>query len=179
MMKVLLAGATALAIAGTTFAYAQQDSQTKADVREHSRWQFSAEDAQAMADARIAALKEGLKLTPDQEKNWPALETALRDISKERVDRMNERREQRAQRREERKAEGPDKKREPRDTIERLRKRADRLDSRAESFKKLADAAEPLYDSLDEGQKRRFAMLTRTLRPGSAHHHSRGHHGRH
>lgn len=179
MMKLLLAGATALAIAGTTLAYAQQGSQTKTDVREHSRWQFSAEDAQAMADARIAALKEGLKLTPDQEKNWPVLETAIRDMSKERVDRMNERREQRAQRREERKAEGANKTREPRDTIKRLRNRADRLDSRAESYKKLADAAEPLYESLDDGQKRRFAMLTRTLRPGAMHHHRRGHRGRH
>jgi hypothetical protein len=178
MIKVLLAGATALAIAGTTLAYAQQDSQTKPDVREHSRWQFSADDAQAMADARIAALKEGLKLTPDQEKNWPALETALRDMAKERIDRMNERRQQRAERREERKAEGADKKPAARDTIERLRKHADRLGSRAESYKKLADAAEPLYDSLDEGQKRRFAMLTRTLRPGAMHHH-RGHRGRH
>ncbi len=36
------------------------------------------------------------------------------------------------------------------------------MDARAASLKKLADAAEPLYKSLDEGQKHRFAMLLRT-----------------
>ena len=34
---------------------------------------FSAEDFAAFTDARIAALKAGLRLTPAQEKNWPAL----------------------------------------------------------------------------------------------------------
>jgi hypothetical protein len=38
----------------------------------------------AFTDARIAALKTALRLTPEQEKNWPAVEQALRDISKER-----------------------------------------------------------------------------------------------
>jgi LTXXQ motif family protein len=33
-------------------------------------------------DARIASLKTGLKLRPAQEKNWPALETALREQAK-------------------------------------------------------------------------------------------------
>ena len=37
-------------------------------------WQPSAEDISAFMDARIAALKAGLRLTPDQEKNWPAFE---------------------------------------------------------------------------------------------------------
>ena len=45
---------------------------------------FSAEDFAAFTDARIAALKAGLRLTPAQEKNWPALETALREQAKER-----------------------------------------------------------------------------------------------
>ena len=35
------------------------------------------------------------------------------------------------------------------------------MTARAASLKKLADAAEPLYKSLDDGQKRRFAMLLR------------------
>ena len=42
--------------------------------------QLSAEQIAAFTDARIAALKAGLKLTPAQEKNWPALEVrASRD----------------------------------------------------------------------------------------------------
>ena len=43
--------------------------------------------------ARIAALKAGLKLTPAQEKNWPALETALREQAKARAARIAEWRE--------------------------------------------------------------------------------------
>ena len=43
--------------------------------------------------ARIAALKAGLRLTPAQEKNWSALETALRDVAKDRAARAIEWRE--------------------------------------------------------------------------------------
>jgi hypothetical protein len=32
-------------------------------------------------DAQIASIKSRLKLTPDQQRHWPAVETALRDIS--------------------------------------------------------------------------------------------------
>ena len=46
-------------------------------------------------DARVAGLKAGLKLTAEQEKNWPAVETAIRDLAKERADRMATRREAR------------------------------------------------------------------------------------
>ena len=45
------------------------------------------------------------------------------------------------------------------DAIARLRQGADAMTTRAASLKKLADAAEPLYKSLDDGQKRRFAVL--------------------
>jgi hypothetical protein len=51
---------------------------------------FSAEDFAAFTDARIAALKAGLKLTPEQEKNWPALEAALRERAKARAARIAE-----------------------------------------------------------------------------------------
>ena len=41
------------------------------------------------------------------------------------------------------------------------------MTARATGLKKLADAAEPLYKSLDDGQKRRFGMLLRMGgRPG-------------
>ena len=47
--------------------------------------QFSVEDRAAFTDARIAALKAGLKLTAAQEKYWPGFETALRDVAKARA----------------------------------------------------------------------------------------------
>ena len=43
----------------------------------------------------------------------------------------------------------------------RLRDRADRMAETAACLKKIADAADPLYKSLDDGQKRRLSMLTR------------------
>ena len=45
--------------------------------------------------------------------------------------------------------------------LARLRHGADAMTDRAAGLKKLADAAEPLYKSLDDGQKHRFAMLLR------------------
>ena len=49
------------------------------------------------------------------------------------------------------------------DLIERLRGRADTMSEAVVGLKRLADASEPLYRSLDEGQKRRLAMLSRNL----------------
>jgi hypothetical protein len=81
MWKTLIAGTTILTIAGSTLASAQQPA--PAERPHHS--QLTADDIAAFTDARIAALKTALRLTPDQEKNWPAVEQALREISKERV----------------------------------------------------------------------------------------------
>lgn len=175
MLKAMLAGATALAIAGSTLVYAQQrpagpDAATQ-ERGHHPRWKMSAEDAQAFADARIAGLKAGLRLTPDQEKSWPAVEAAMRELAKDRVARMEERRKER----EARSAE-PQQPRD-RDMLASLRKHADVMGKRAAALQRLADASEPLYKTLDDGQKRRLAMLTRDMRPGGKHHWRHHHRG--
>jgi hypothetical protein len=181
MLKATLAAGTiALTLAGAGLALAQQ-----APARDASRWQSNAENIAAFTDARIAGLKAGLKLTAEQEKNWPALETAMRDLAKQRADRAKARADRRAERREARKN-GADKATSQRDFIAGLRQGADAMSERAGDLKKLADAAEPLYKSLDDGQKRRFAVLLRTgnrtgNRAGMGHHrHWRGgaHHAR-
>ena len=41
-----------------------------------------------------------------------------------------------------------------------------RLTKASEALKKVADAAKPLYDSLDDGQKRHFGPLVHRLRHG-------------
>ena len=112
--------------------------------------QFSAEDRAAFTDAHIAALKAGLKLTPAQEKNWPALEAVLRDVAKARAARMDEH-------------EKAENQQEHRDAIEGLRQRAKSLAAHAAEMEKIADAAKPLYDSLDDAQKRRFGMLLHAM----------------
>ena len=85
MWKAVLAGTTALAIAGTTLVYAQQSSDS---FDRGQRWRPTAEDITAFGDARIAALHAGLKLNAEQEKNWPAVESALRDLAKQRSERF-------------------------------------------------------------------------------------------
>ena len=142
MWKTVLAGSTALAIAGATLAYAQQGP----DGRDFApRWRPSAQDIGAFADARIAAVHAGLKLSAEQEKNWPAVESALRDLAKQRSERFAARA-------------SADR---PKDPVERLALRADVMTQRGAALKKLADAAGPLYKSLDEGQQHRFVTLAR------------------
>jgi hypothetical protein len=145
MKKFAIAGIAALAIAGSTAVYAQHRPWT----HEHSR--LSPEDRAAFTDARIAAVKAGLKLTPDQEKLWPPVEAAVRDLAKLRIDRANARMN----------AKPDDADAKPRDPVTRLRERADTMAATAAALKKIADAADPLYKTLDEGQKRRLAILTR------------------
>ena len=148
MWKAILAAMTALTIAGATLALAQQAPSSGGP-----RWRLNAEDAAAITDARVAGLKAGLKLTADQDKNWPAVEAAIRDLAKQRADRMAERMSARQEGRR-----GDDARPRP-DAIERLRRGAAAMTARAASLKTLADAAEPLYKSLDDGQKRRFGLL--------------------
>jgi hypothetical protein len=142
MWKTFLAGSTALTIAGATLAYAQQGPGGRDFA---PRWRPSAEDISAFGDARIAALHAGLKLTAEQEKDWLAVESALRGLAKQRSERFAARA-------------SADR---PKDPVERLALRADVLTQRGAALKKLADAAGPLYRSLDEGQQHRFVMLAR------------------
>jgi hypothetical protein len=157
MKKVILAGVAAVAIIGSSAVYAQHRFHDH-----HHR--LSAEDRAAFVDAKIAAVKAGLKLTPEQEKNWPAVESAVRDFAKQRIDLANARMKEREARRAERRQDGSgsDASRDQsRDPVARLRERADRMAATAAGLKKIADAADPLYKSLDDSQKRRLTMLTR------------------
>ena len=148
MKKFVLAGIAALAIAGSTVVYAQH----RPWFHEHMR--ISPEDRAAFTDARIAAVRAGLKLTPDQDKLWPPVEAAVRDFAKLRMDRANARMAARQD------AKKPDDAQKPDDPVARLRERADTMAATAAAMKKIADAADPLYKTLDDGQKRRLAILT-------------------
>jgi hypothetical protein len=144
MKKFAIAGIAALAIAGSTAVYAQH---SRPWFHHHER--MNPEDRAAFTDARIAAVKAGLKLNADQEKLWPPVEAAVRDFAKLRIDRAN------ARMNAQRDVQKPD------DPVARLRDRADNMAATAAAMKKIADAADPLYKTLDDGQKRRLAILTR------------------
>jgi zinc resistance-associated protein len=140
---------TALTLApfvGGSFAVADDSAQRE----EHGR--FSPEDRAAFLDARIAALKAGLELNAEQEKNWAPLESAMRDLAKQRAERFAAWRERRDDNQDEDAEISP---------VDRLARASERLSARAADLQKLAAAAKPLYDSLDDGQKRRFAVLFR------------------
>jgi hypothetical protein len=146
MNKILIAGAAAIAIAGSTVVYAQHRPWFEG----HARMRVTPEDRSAYADARIAAVHAGLKLTPDQEKLWPPVEAAVRDFAKLKIDSANASANSRDQ--------AQDQQRE--DPVARLRTRADNMTASAAALRKIADTADPLYKTLDEGQKRRLAVLT-------------------
>lgn len=129
----------------------------------HGRWSaLSAEDRAAFADARIAALHAGLRLTPDQEKLWPPVEGAIRDLSRLRQEQREARRERG---------------RMIDDAPAALRAMADAASARADALRKLADASGPLYATLDQDQKRRAMMLSRPMRGPGFWHRGHGRHG--
>jgi hypothetical protein len=167
MKKHILIAATAalLALPNLSSTILAASSEAFDDAGGHHP-KFSAEDFAAFTDARIAALKAGLKLMPAQEKNWPALETALREQAKTRAARIAEWREKAKDLREHR------------SVIEGLEQGAKRLAARSAELEKLANAAKPLYDSLDDAQKGRFRPLLHIATGRNWHHGLEGfHHG--
>src|SRR5580692_10689722 len=161
MLKPVIAATAILAIAGSTFVYAQQGGYRgfgDGGQRFEHRHRLSADDVSAFADARIAALKAGLELTPDQTKNWPAFETALRNMVQLRIDRIKAR--QAAQQQQDQTQAQT-----PTSPFDRMAKRADAMSKRSVALKQIADAGAPLYQSLNDAQKARFTMLARILRP--------------
>ncbi len=153
--KPLLAGTAIIALAGSSLVYAQQGFGAHGNVgdgrdggpRFEQRHRLSIADITAFTDARIAALKAGLELTPDQAKNWPPFEQALRDMAQLRIQNIQARLSG-----EQQTSTTP---------FDRLERRADNMAKRSAALKKVADAGAPLYQSLNDDQKQRFKMLAR------------------
>jgi LTXXQ motif family protein len=105
--------------------------------------QLTAEQIVANSDSNIERIKTELNLTPEQEKNWTAFNSAMHYLGHNGADRLNLRI-ARAQR------DPPD------DIIEQMRNEAQFLDDRAVDQRNVADAADPLFTSLDAKQKAIF-----------------------
>jgi len=162
MLRPVITATALIVLAGSSLAYAQQhfgggSGFANDEPRFEQRHRPSAADVSAFADARIAALKAGLQLTPDQAKNWPQFEQAVRDLVQLRIQR--------------RQARQAGDQQQPGTPFERLSQRADNMAKTSAALKKIADAGAPLYQSLNDDQKNRFVRLARMLRP---HHHMRG-----
>ena len=145
MKKFVVATIAVAALGGSVFALgaaaAPGDPPQPGDAREVGGF---------MLDAHLAGMKAALKLTPDQEKNWAAFEASVRDATQARRDAM------RAMRDAARGDERPS-------PIERMNTMADRLAKASSEIKAIASAAKPLYDSLDDSQRRHFGPLMATL----------------
>jgi hypothetical protein len=105
--------------------------------------QLTAEQIVANSDAYIERIKNELQLTPEQEKNWTAFNSAMHYLGHNGADRLNLRI-ARAKR------DPPD------DIIDQMRNEAQFLNDRAVDQRNVADAAEPLFASLDARQKAIF-----------------------
>ncbi len=164
--KTLLAATAVVALAGSSLVYAQEGFGGHGVFGDHGgraeHWQQpSAADINAFADARIAALKAGLELTPDQAKNWPPFEQAMRDLVQLRIQRIQAR-----QARETAEQQAPTS---PASPFDRLARRADNMAKTSAALKKIADTGAPLYASLNDDQKGRFMTLAHILRQHPMH----------
>jgi len=106
---------------------------------------LTAEQIVSNSDANIERIKAELELTPDQEKNWSAFNSAMHYLGHNGADRLNLRI-ARAKR------DPPD------DIIEQMRNEAQFLDDRAADQRAVADGADPL---LCEPQRQAEADLHR------------------
>jgi hypothetical protein len=141
MRKAIYAGLGALALVLPLPAYAQQPATSSSG----QTWHPTAAQSAALTEANIAALKAALNLTPDQAKNWPVLEQAVRDLAKKHADRLSA---------------WQQSEHNPETHFDRVRQRAAMLTQIAAGLNAYADAATPLFQSLDPSQKQLFIMLT-------------------
>ena len=111
----------------------------------------NAADLRSIVDARLAGVPAGLKLTPEQQQLWPAVEQALRATAYERIGRIEERFNAGPGGRE-----GQD-----RDLMQRLDERSRRVSERAQRLQSYASAMRPFWASLTEDQKRVLPILIR------------------
>jgi hypothetical protein len=130
-----------------TFAQAQQQ-QAQGQLGE--KQEASAANRAAFLNARIAALKAVLTLTPDQEKLWPPVEAAFRDAVKESAERASKLRNT------------P----QPTNVVELLGIIADHEIERAQALKKFVTALQPLAASLTPEQKSRLPPFLGRTAPG-------------
>jgi hypothetical protein len=122
---------------------AREGKQAAVLTQEQGAPQLTAEQIVANSDANIDRIKAELNLTPEQEKNWTAFNSAMHYLGHNGADRLNLRI-ARAQR------DPPD------DIIEQMRNEAQFLNDRAVDQRNVADAAEPLFASLNDKQKQIF-----------------------
>jgi hypothetical protein len=104
----------------------------------------------AFFDAKLAGLRAGLVLTPDQTPLWAPIETAIRDLAMLHMAAGHNQVDDKGARA---------------DGIEQLKRTSERMIQRGQARKALADAAGPLLATLGDDQKERLPKLLEGLQP--------------
>lgn len=109
-------------------------------------------DAKAILNARLAALKTVLELTPEQEKLWPPVEASIRKAAADSMARGKQRAEAKP----------------PADFLDALDRIGEAEVTRGQDLRGFVTAARPLVATLTEEQKNRMpAFLGMTVDPQS------------
>jgi LTXXQ motif family protein len=151
MLKIVVAGTTALFLITSTIANAQNSQPSATAPSER----LSAADRNGLTDMRVDLVKAALQLTPEQEKLWPPVESAIRARAEDRKGRVEKIKETVGKRVDESRIEVL----RNRDPIAFLQRRSEILAQRSADLDKLAEAWQPLYKTLNPEQRKRMAAL--------------------
>jgi hypothetical protein len=150
MSRIVVAGTIAFFVIGSPFANAQS-SQTSSTAPER----LNAADRNNLTDMRIDLVKAALQLTPEQEKLWPPVESAIRARAEDRKARVAKIQETVGRRADESRVDTL----RNRDPIAFLQRRSEALAQRSADLDKLAEAWQPLYKTLNPEQRQRMGAL--------------------
>ena len=152
MLKTVLIGTTALFLAASSVANAQS-SQTSSPATTPER--LTKADRNTLTDMRVDLVKAALQLTPEQEKLWPPVESAIRANAENRSARIARIQETVGRRADESRADAM----RNRDPIAFLQRRSEALAQRSQNLDRLAEAWQPLYNTMSQEQRQRMAAL--------------------
>jgi hypothetical protein len=150
MLKIVVAGTTALLLTAPPIANAQTSQASSATPE-----RLNPADRNTLTDMRIDLVKAALQLTPDQEKYWPSVESAIRAKAEDRKARLAKIAETVGRRADENRVELL----RNRDPITFLQRRSEVLAERSADLDRLAEAWQPLYKTLSSEQRQRMAAI--------------------
>ena len=153
MLKTVVIGTTALFLTAPSIANAQT-SQSPSPPASSQR--LNTTDRNTLTDMRVDLVKAALQLTPEQEKYWPAVESAIRAGAEDRKARVAKIQETVGLRADENRADIL----RNRDPIAFLQRRSQALAQRSADLDKLAEAWQPLYNTLSKDQRQRMAAVS-------------------
>jgi len=151
MLKTVVIGTTTLFLTASSIANAQS-SQTSSPATPE---RLNATELNTITDMRVDLVKAALQLTPEQEKLWPPVESAIRANAEDRRARIAKVQETVGIRGDQSRADVM----RNRDPIAFLQRRSQALAQRAADLDRLAEAWQPLYNTLSQEQRQRMASL--------------------